>query len=399
MGYLCFGAVMMSYVLGCPEEKVKPECVATSDCAKDDVICVEGKCQPLGDINDPCRGGADCLLKSKQTNKSLVCKAGKCTERCETNFDCELSKGEICDRVEGVCIVLSPDGGETVTEEGPGLEEGQDCAAPTARCGQGLSCIEQSEGKNRKKRCWKTCSASTDCAAGRACAAGHCVPVAEVCSFNAQGTLDDPCWPGLTCVREGIVEGSCYQSCSQASECLTGQVCEEVQPNQKFCKSQGKQAGAGEACGQIGGEQVGCITGYGCIAKAVGSSERVCTKQCTQASDCQEPTFCSGGYCTAGNVGTAKELEACKTTAGATDQERCEAGLYCLIFQGKESGLCYKECRTDPTACGSAKQCVNFSAANTNLCLQTCTEAANCAAPTASCASVAQGGPTYCVHQ
>ncbi|MCB9640602.1 MAG: hypothetical protein H6727_17030 [Myxococcales bacterium] len=398
VGNLCLCLWVLSYTVGCPEEKKKDECLINSDCTQNDVICKGGQCVALGDIGAACDGDSDCLLNSKQTQRKLNCQSNKCTEVCETNFDCDAAT-QICDRSNGKCIAKNPDAGETNTEQAPGMKEGEDCSAPTARCEQGLSCIEQAEGKNRKKTCWKTCSANADCASGKVCATGHCVPLGETCSFNSGGTLDDPCWPGLECRREGVVEGACYLPCSGDGDCPSGVPCTELELNKKYCKAKNKQAGADEACGTINGEQVDCIDGYGCIPKSAGSTDSVCTKKCTQASDCQDPSFCNGGYCVLGNVGEAQEGASCKTAAGATKQEICAAGLFCLVFQGKDLGLCYKECRTDPNVCTAPAQCVTLTGANTNLCLKTCTQATDCTAPTGTCAGVVQGGPTYCVHQ
>gem|GEM_PF-2124096 len=397
IGNVCLCLWVLSYAVGCPEEKKKDECLISSDCKGDDTFCKAGKCVPLGDVGAACTGDTDCLLRSKQSNRALNCQAGKCTEKCETNFDCNAAT-QICDRSIGKCIAKDPDAGEINTEQAPGVKEGEDCTAPTARCEQGLSCIQQAEGKNRKKICWKPCAKNSECAAGKVCAAGHCVPSAETCSFNSGGTLDDPCWPGLDCRREAVVEGTCYLPCSQDTDCPTGVSCTEVEPNKKYCKAKGKLAGPNEACGKINNENVGCVDGYGCIPKSAGSSDSVCTKKCTQASDCQDPRFCSGGFCVLGNVGEAKEGASCKNAAGATKQEICAAGLYCLLFQGKDLGLCYKECRADPAVCTAPTQCVTLASANTNVCLKTCTQASDCTAPTSACASVAQGGPTYCLH-
>ena len=368
-------------------ECIKPECSSSLDC-KDNESCVKssGKCEKRGDEGDACtENGAGCL-------DNLMCIKKKCTKRCQTQFDCD--KGETCDTTTGICVSATADAGtEKMVEEEAGQQIGEDCAVQ--KCDNTLDCVKFD--KNISK-CWKPCKLDKDCKDQRICAGGHCVPQAEQCLYDKPGgTLTKPCWSGLQCALDGIIEGKCLRPCN-GGDCPAGLKCIEDK-GKKFCKKEGNKAGPHEACGKINGKDIGCVSGYECLEKSASSSAKICTKKCQKSDECSWPYFCQGGYCVAGNIGSAKLGDACALINGTPENEICDAKLYCqLASQKDKKGKCYRNC-TDPKAdaCPSGTSCQVITS-QLKLCFKTCAKPEDCDKNTQNCVKL-QSGAQICMHK
>ncbi len=369
---------------------IQPECRSNLDC-KDDEACVKssGKCEKRGQEGDSCtEDGAGCL-------GDLLCVKGRCTKKCTTEFDCD--KGETCDTETGICTSNSSgtDGGDNTNEGDLGQGIGESCSLQ--QCRSSLDCVKFND---KIKKCWKPCQKDSDCQDQRICASGHCVPQGEQCLYDKPGgTLTKPCWAGLECALDGIVEGKCLRPC-KGGDCPAGLKCIEDK-GKKFCRKETDKAGPHEACGDVNGKKVDCVSGYACLPKSIHSKQKVCTKTCTKADDCQWPYFCQGGYCVAGNVGSAKLGEVCSTANGATEDKICDVKLYCQVSDPKaKEGRCYRDC-TDPKAeaCPNGTSCQVLS---TNpprkLCLKTCAKPEDCDQNTQKCVKLPSGAQV-CIHK
>jgi hypothetical protein len=99
-----------------------------------------------------------------------------------------------------------------------------------------------------------------------------------------------------------------------------------------------------------------------------------------------------------GSVGTVQLGQVCSVTPDATEDKKCDGGLYCLVLkQDAKEGICYRDCagsRAPP--CPNGLTCM--SAAQQSLCFKQCKDAADCSAPTSTCAKI-QGVPSdICLH-
>lgn len=397
--FLCVGVGSWVSCAG----KEKPECTENTDCLTKGAnqICYQQKCRARAKEGEECNelDGLICQKENDDTpSKPLICATSVCKVKCTTNFDCKTRDGETCDTKSGLCIRPSGDGGTEQVVEGPvGKGESEDCS-PTVACQSGLDCVKRSTTVNEGK-CWKICQKDTDCATGQLCSAGHCVPQQDTCEVQG-GQQVKPCWPGLMCVLDSAASGNCLRACKDTTECPKDYEC-ATQGAAKYCVTKTDRAGAGQPCGDIGGKTVGCVDGHTCANERIGSTQKICLKNCTQDSECAWPSFCQGSICTLGNAGSAKLGTACSTKTDATDAQRCEGGHYCqVVKQGSQDGFCYRDCG-DPrkTDCPTGLTCLGTGGTQ-KLCLKTCTKAEDCAtnAPATTCVQPQGTTIQVCLH-
>ena len=337
-------------------------CLASMDCNADQK-CVEGCCQALGKSGEPC--------PKLGCAPGLYCHAGTCEEKCRVDSDC--GSNEVCDSATGKCETVSRDSGPAGDQPpdtgGTKAKEGEECGAGLPACDQNLECVKKDKSL-AKGKCWKLCTKDSDCG-GNLCALtganGHCVPNDDKCEFASASSTTPriPCWPGLVCIRDGMVEGLCLKTCTTKDDCPKDLACDK-KDSKTYCLPPKDLAGPGQACGDVGGKQVGCVKGYGCIPERVGATKSICAKKCTQHTECQWPKYCGGSHCTKGSVGTAQIGQKCKGTP-TTPAEQCDGGLVCVTTKQDADGTCYRECK-DARApkCPTGSKCVQ--AGGTMIC-------------------------------
>jgi hypothetical protein len=392
----CLITGVFGSLTGC-EPEVQDKCQSNLDC-NDGEACVKSdkgnECKAKGGLGADCGTGTPGCLSKDTDGKVLLCDTtdNKCKNRCETNLDCD--RGFTCDTNSGICVKEGgSDGGpaDDPPTETSGQSLGQDCGGGLT-CASGLECVvlgQQTDGK-----CWKSCSADSDCKDSRICAGGYCVPQGDVCQGTPGGTLTRPCYAGLECLFESAGEGKCYRTCTADGDCPTGLKCVE-KGNKKYCLQGGSVAGPGQECGDVNGEQVGCQSGYQCVPERLNATKKICTKECKSDAECTWPRFCEQ-ICTLGTVGTAQKGEVCEAKAGVADDKRCDGGLDCLTLQ-QGGGLCYRSCKD-----GRAAPCPNGTTCTTvgteKYCLQSCTKKEDCSAPTATCGGLQNVQGQFCLH-
>lgn len=377
--------------VACTQEE-QPECQSTLDCSTGQ-SCIKEKCVDRGDINATCGDGvADC-------KDGLICDKSICKKPCQSLFDC--AANETCDTTSGICVPKGSGdaGSENVPEDnGPKKDVGERCG-PGLACKDGLSCVRLKQELTNGK-CWAKCKQDAECKDGRVCSGGHCVPYKETCQFDSAGKVSLPCWAGLECYRDSPQEGTCFRPCTDDKNCAKGQSCIDKTGGKRYCDAAQDQAGTGQPCGEVGGKQVACLPGNKCVPERVGSSKKICTKECKGNDDCSWPRNCQGGLCVLPpNAGTAQEGAPCQADSSAPANERCDAEFLCLVV-GKDAkkGRCYRNC-TDAKAkpCASGTACLGIG--TSKYCLKACKEPKDCSGDTPNCAKIGQQTQAVCIHK
>jgi hypothetical protein len=341
---------------------VNGDCVAGLSCETSD---------PGGQCTKACSAASDCPSGG-------VCNdEGACYKGCSSDADCRTGEGYAC--VDGTTISGAATKICDVPPAAPtGAAVGAACIA-NSDCMSGLSCETSDPGG----QCTKSCSAASDCPSGAVCndegacykgcssdadcrtAEGYaCVDAktiggaaTKVCDVAPAGaavgaacTANSNCMSGLSC-ETSDPGGQCTKSCSAATDCPIGAVCNDEGACYKGCSSDSD-----------------CRTaeGYACVdAKTIaGAATKVCDvaptgaavgAACTANSDCMSGLSCEtsdpGGQCT-------------KSCSTASD---CPQGAVC-----NNEGACYKGC-SSKADCRTAEgyACVDgktISGAATKIC-------------------------------
>jgi hypothetical protein len=122
------------------------------------LICIDQTCEPLSDVNDPCRTSYDCRL-------GLICHTGQCMEAV-----CNATLGDFCDNRLYFCETGYFCDSVTEICHSP-MQEGEPCGV-LERCASGLLCRQS--GENNAYSCTQlepkadgaACTYSYDCQSG-----------------------------------------------------------------------------------------------------------------------------------------------------------------------------------------------------------------------------------------
>ncbi|MBK7580869.1 MAG: hypothetical protein IPI67_11745 [Myxococcales bacterium] len=226
-GYACVGTTC------------KTSCSSTTDCASG-FSCKNGECKKKAN-GDGCADGAEC---TSGFCVDTVCCDQDCTGQCEACN--QTGTPGLCVPVAGAPIGSRPACGGTAPCAGTCSGTDPDaCTFPSVSCGDGMACSN-----------------------------GECIQTTAVCvdgdtASQSQSGAKTACSP----YRCDPDTGSCRTSCTKASECTLGSVCDQGQCKKGAGGTGGADAGT-DGGGGSGGKASPAGDDGGCGCRITGSERR-----------------------------------------------------------------------------------------------------------------------------
>lgn len=336
---------------------------------------------------------------------------GQCLTECGSQDDCQ--DGQSCTplqgRSESVCVGTG-NGGDagTDTTDDAGTDAGDDGGTSTGTdtCAEVLSCAQTCQNQSCLDNCLSngTEQAQSDFNAYLSCAQGG-------------GNCDSQLAACLDCSSDEVIIGTqCASGCSDASECDSGEICDEpiLQPGESVCSHD--MSSLDDACSGNGDcaapdsedvvqGQAQCvqedqngdpIPGGTCIAFGCAlNGQRVAYGPST---GCGLDAFCLAQQTQQGTIGVCLGL--CRETA---DCPRGAPDYTCSIFQQDSSGklgTCGQACASNDDCSRTDQQGnqIQGRCNDDNYCEQPCdpNDASDCTDAGGSCESDGDGN-SFCV--